>query len=169
MLNPTDFFLNPSGFQSQMLQGFVFFIWVPCIWSASNGGVCSSSFSATAVSLHPPDSPWVFVVCDCMSVLPTFFSVPPSLNLAVESLFFCPSDHFLYYWHWCGCYPAISMSGGEHRRLFSTILPESLQIASLLFFLYLYLNWFISHTYYYIFFWVLYSFIFWHIVKLFFL
>ena len=46
--------LGPSGFQSQMLWGFIFLMWVPGVPSM---GVCSTPLSAPITSLPLADSP----------------------------------------------------------------------------------------------------------------
>lgn len=83
-LSLLTFKFHPSGFQSLILQGFIFFMWVPCAWGASGGRSAPlSSLHLLCPFIHQI-APWVCVVPDYMPALPTLFNMAPSLNLAVK-------------------------------------------------------------------------------------
>ena len=103
------------GFQSQMLWGFVFSMWV--LWPGVLGTrVCFFISSG----LRYPSLPWivmqVYLVLDCISALPTLFKVATSLHLAVKNLFFKSS--VVFWVIYTGVDAILLCLGGGELRIF---------------------------------------------------
>ena len=111
--------LGPSGFQSQMLRGFVFHTRVPRAW-----GVCCEGLFPLCSPQHPSHGQLHGSV-QLPPVSPFFLhSLMWPLYLAVESLFCQSSGCFLGYLHWCECYLVVSVRQGELSILQLGYLPQ---------------------------------------------
>lgn len=95
--------LGSSGFQSQMIRGFIWPRGFP-MPAVSGGDLPLTPLCACCVP--PADIPWWSLSPVCISALPTLFSVSSSLYLAT----FCQSSScILGYLHWYGCYLIVSV------------------------------------------------------------
>ena len=94
----------PSGFQIQMLSGFVFPTGLP----VREGRVCYFLLSKPVLSLPPVDH-LVDPFRACVSAFPILSDVASSLHVAVDSLFCQSLGHFLGCLPRYGCYLVVSM------------------------------------------------------------